>query len=357
MQLKGWQKIVLAAGLVAVPILSCGQRSLVLMEVTVSGNTTFSNATLAITANDDVKTDFPDVTLDQTPYKAGVYLPSDMTGMVTFKAEVDQSGCIVGTGTATADVSSGGTTGPVQVTITPMVPCTPITDGGSSGSAGTGGAAGTGGTGGLTGAAGSGGKSGAAGSGGTSGTSGAAGLDGRRRDRLDGHRWPGWPRRGRGWHDRRRRHGQRQGRLGGHGRDDGRGWLVERRHDRRRRYRQGRHDRRGRHQRQGRHRRLDRRQRRNGRLHVYRQRDLQLVRDLRLHPDPGRSLRGQRRRMRHDHEQLRQDGHLHLPGELRLRRLHGDLHVDRLPDGGRRIDHHARARTDRLSAMTAPSDG
>src|SRR5665213_2154777 len=174
MQLKRWQKIALAAGLVVVPILSCGRRSLVLMAVTVNGNTTFSGATLVITANDDAKTSFEDVTLDQTPYRVGVYLPSDMSGMVMFKAEVDQNGCIVGTGTAVAAVSSGGTIGPIDVAITPMVPCTPITDGGSSGSGGAGGMTGAAGSGGKTGA---GGASGVAGSGGMSG-SGAAGTTG-----------------------------------------------------------------------------------------------------------------------------------------------------------------------------------
>ncbi len=172
MQLKSWQKILLAAAVAVVPILSCGRRSLVLMDVKVSGTTTFSDATLVIDANDDQKTTFDGVVLNQAGFRAGVYLPSDMTGTVTFKAEVDEGNCIVGTGTVTADVSAGGTTGPIDLIIDPMVPCTPLTDGGGAGGGGgmtgSAGAVGSGGRG----AAGSGGTSGAAGSGGGSGSGG-----------------------------------------------------------------------------------------------------------------------------------------------------------------------------------------
>src|SRR5450432_2294288 len=182
MQLKSWQKILLAAAIVVVPIVSCSQRSLVLMDVTVSGTASFSDATLVITANDEQKTTFAGLALNQTAYRAGVYLPSDMTGQVMFKAEVDEGNCIVGTGTAVADVSGGGTTGPIALIITTMVPCVPITDGGQTGVGGTGGTSGTaghGGGGGMTGSAGAGGGgmtgSAGAGGGGMRGSAGAGG--------------------------------------------------------------------------------------------------------------------------------------------------------------------------------------
>src|SRR5450432_4058143 len=185
MQLKSWQKILLAAAIVVVPIVSCSQRSLVLMDVTVSGTASFSDATLVITANDEQKTTFAGLALNQTAYRAGVYLPSDMTGQVMFKAEVDEGNCIVGTGTAVADVSGGGTTGPIALIITPMVPCVPITDGGQTGVGGTGGTSGTaghGGGGGMTGSAGAGGGgmtgSAGAGGGGMTGTAGSGGMTG-----------------------------------------------------------------------------------------------------------------------------------------------------------------------------------
>ena len=186
MQLKSWQKILLVAAIVVVPIVSCSQRSLVLMNVKVSGTATFSDATLVITANDDQKTTFAGIALDQTAYRAGVYLPSDMSGQVMFKAEVDEGNCIVGTGSAMADVSGGGTIGPIDLIITPMVPCVPISDGGQTGAGGAGGASGTaghggggvGGVGGMTGSAGAGGMTGSAGAGGLTGSAGGGGRTG-----------------------------------------------------------------------------------------------------------------------------------------------------------------------------------
>jgi hypothetical protein len=179
MQLKSWKKILLAAAIVVVPIVSCSQRSLVLMDVTVSGTSMFSDATLVVTANDDQKTTFAGVALNQTPYRAGVYLPSDMTGQVMFKAEVDEGNCIVGTGSAMLDVSGGGTMGPIDLIITPMVPCVPITDGGQTGGGGTGGTSGTAGHGGGgSGATGSGGMTGSAGTSGSGGMTGSAGAGG-----------------------------------------------------------------------------------------------------------------------------------------------------------------------------------
>lgn len=182
MQLKSWQKISLAAAIVIVPILSCGRRSLVLMNVTVAGNASFSDATLVITANGDEKTTFDGVALGQTAFRAGVYLPSDMNGAVTFKAEVDQANCLVGTGTVMADVSAGDTTGPIDLSITPMVPCIPITDGGTGGGGGSGtagvGGAGNSGSGGTAGTAGGAGRGGSAGRAGNAGSGGRGGVGG-----------------------------------------------------------------------------------------------------------------------------------------------------------------------------------
>ena len=74
-----------------------------------------------------------------------MYLPSDMTGTVTFVAEVDNGDCVFGTGMATATgVQAGETTKAIDLVVMPTAQCTPIHDGGAgaSGTAGTSGAAG-----------------------------------------------------------------------------------------------------------------------------------------------------------------------------------------------------------------------
>src|SRR5262245_26078575 len=103
--MKRWQKLVLGAAAAAVPVMSCGQRSLVLLDV--RSSSAFTNQSvlldvrLSVTANDDVTTRYPRVHLQPNPpYRIGMYLPSEMSGRVTFVASVDDGDCVVGTGTA-----------------------------------------------------------------------------------------------------------------------------------------------------------------------------------------------------------------------------------------------------------------
>src|SRR5262245_3618817 len=175
--MKRLQKIGLAAAAVIVPALSCGQRSLVLLDVKAS--TLFQDPAallsvqLQVTANHDLTTHFPRVRLQTSaPYRIGMYLPSDMTGTVTFDGQViDADGkCIIGIGSTVADgVQSGETTAPIDLIINPTSGCIPIGDGGPSGSGGIGGA------GGMTGSAGAGGMTGAGGVTGSAGSPGNAG--------------------------------------------------------------------------------------------------------------------------------------------------------------------------------------
>ena len=210
--MKRWQKMVLAAAALAVPVMSCGQRSLVLLDVRAGGAFTdqslLLDVRLTVTANDDVTTRYPRVHLQPTPpYRIGMYLPSEMSGRVTFAASVDNGDCVVGRGTAVVDgVESGETSHPIDLVIEPTGPCsggdggpggsghggttgtggTPGTGGpagpGPVGGAGTTGTGGVAGTGGVTGTAGTGpgvaGRGGAGGLGGTSGSTGVAGTGG-----------------------------------------------------------------------------------------------------------------------------------------------------------------------------------
>ncbi|HXU01191.1 MAG TPA: hypothetical protein VN903_09375, partial [Polyangia bacterium] len=150
--MKRWQKIGLVAAAVIVPALSCGQRSLVLIDVRASSD--FTNPTvllgvgMSLTANDDVTTRFSNVRLrTDGAFQIGMYLPSDMNGTVTFKASVDNGHCTLGMGTTSVTgVQSGETTKPIDLIIIPTPECTPITDGGAgmTGTAGTGGVTGAG---------------------------------------------------------------------------------------------------------------------------------------------------------------------------------------------------------------------
>ena len=67
---------------------------------------------ISVTANRDVTTRFSHAhLLAGGTYQIGMYLPSDMTGTVTFVAEVDNGECVFATGMATATgVQSGETT-------------------------------------------------------------------------------------------------------------------------------------------------------------------------------------------------------------------------------------------------------
>jgi hypothetical protein len=132
---KRWRALALAAAII-VPALSCGQRSLVLLDVKASN--TFTDPTvlldvgLVITANRNVTTRFSPVRLQTArPYQIGMYLPSDMSGTVSFEAQVDNGDCILGTGTAVAtDVQSGETSSVIELVINKTSECIPIGDGG-----------------------------------------------------------------------------------------------------------------------------------------------------------------------------------------------------------------------------------
>jgi hypothetical protein len=187
-KLKGWQKILLVAGAgVVLPILSCSQRSLVLIDVHAPQGVAYSNVSVIITVEKDQPTTFDKVSFDTTGvFHAGVYIPSDMTGAVALHADVDQSNCLLGSGDASTNVTSEGeTTTAVPVPITPATtPCVSGTGGsaatggasGAGGLVGAGGSLGSGGSGGLTGAAGA---AGAVGAGGVNGSGGAAGMGGK----------------------------------------------------------------------------------------------------------------------------------------------------------------------------------
>jgi hypothetical protein len=180
-KLKGWQKILLAgAGVVILPMLSCSQRSLVLVDVHAPASVAYTNVTVVIGANQEPNTTFEKVTFDASGvFHAGVYVPSDMTGTIALHAEVDQSNCVLGSGDASTKVTSEGeTTTAVPLPITSSTtPCVAGT-GGTAGSSGTGGAGGMVGAGGSVGSGGSGGLTGAAGAGGSVGAGGATGAGG-----------------------------------------------------------------------------------------------------------------------------------------------------------------------------------
>ena len=179
MSLTRWQSILLATAIVIVPILSCSQRSLVLVTVNAPQGVAYTDVSLIVTAQGVEQTTFSKATFTDGVYKAGVYLPSDMSGKVGFSAAVVQNNCEVAKGgpVDSPDVSSGAT---VSLTIG-LIPedCLPV-DGGA-GSNGTGGAPGSGGSG-AGGARGTGGVVGtggtATGSGGVVGSGGVIGTGG-----------------------------------------------------------------------------------------------------------------------------------------------------------------------------------
>jgi hypothetical protein len=174
--------VVAAVG--ALPLLSCGQRSLVLLDVRAS--TAFADPTalqdvrLTVVANHEVTTRYPRIRLlTSSSYQIGMYLPSDMTGTVTFEATIDDGRCVIGAGSAVATgVQSGETTAAIPLIIDPTTDCGNV-DGGTAGTGGTGGT-GTAGAGGMTGGAGVTGSAGSspAGTGGTGATAGGSGTIG-----------------------------------------------------------------------------------------------------------------------------------------------------------------------------------
>jgi hypothetical protein len=185
--MKRWQKLGLWAAAVIVPALSCGQRSLVLLDVKAStafqDPNVLADVGISVTANRDVTTRFSHAhLLAGGTYQIGMYLPSDMTGTVTFVAEVDNGECVFATGMATATgVQAGETTKSIDLVVMPTAQCTPIHDGGA-GASGTAGMSGAAGVSGSAGAAGTGtagtGTAGSSGGiiSGTAGSSGAGGM-------------------------------------------------------------------------------------------------------------------------------------------------------------------------------------
>ena len=128
-----------------VPILSCSQRSLVLVTVDAPPGVTYQSAvSLVMTANDTgtgtETTTFDKVAFSGGVYKAGIYLPSDMSGTVTISAEVIQDGCQVATGSVSAPGIAAGNTVSATLMLS-AIACVPV-DGGA-GSGGTGGGKGT----------------------------------------------------------------------------------------------------------------------------------------------------------------------------------------------------------------------
>jgi len=183
----------MAGAVAALAIVSCGQRSLIVMQVeSAAPGVTFSDVNLVIRARQE-QTRFDGVSFGDatSPLRAGLYLSSDISGSVVLSAEVDdpRQNCVVGMGTLTvSNVSPGNTVGGQTLLITAVVPCVPVTDGGSVGEGGsnatggspaTGGTPGTGGHGGspATGGTGGGGPAGSRGSGGSA-TGGSAGSGG-----------------------------------------------------------------------------------------------------------------------------------------------------------------------------------
>jgi len=140
MSVGRWQALLLATAIVIVPILSCSQRSLVLVTVEApNGVTYFTEVSLVLKADDGANgaetTTFEKVTFTSGVYKAGIYLPSSMSGTVMLEAEVVENGCQVAMGSANAlGVSPGGTaSATLQLS---QVPCTVDGGGGSNGAGG-----------------------------------------------------------------------------------------------------------------------------------------------------------------------------------------------------------------------------
>ena len=179
MSLKRWQKIFVAAAAVVLPILSCSQRSLVIVTVmTPNGVTAFQGSVdLVIHAGNEEQARFDAIMFEGGQYKAGVYLPSDMSGDVSLKADVEQSNCIIATGNGTATGVQPGQSVPATVQLD-SVPCQPV-DGGAGGTTGQGRSAGALGSGGMMGTGGTNGLGGATGQGGSTGAGGAIGSGGK----------------------------------------------------------------------------------------------------------------------------------------------------------------------------------
>lgn len=167
---------------------SCKSSPQSLVTIDVKSNQAFTGVTLTLLANDTIAKSFAGVNLDPTTaLRVGVYLPSAVTGDVPIAAAVEQGGCVVAQGTATALVTSGQVSAPVALTVIAIATCVPIPDAGSGmggdnrgiGGAGGGHVVGFGGGPGAGGStAGVGGSTSATGTGGGPGQGGSPGIGG-----------------------------------------------------------------------------------------------------------------------------------------------------------------------------------
>ena len=137
MSMKRFTNLCVLGAVAAFVIVSCGERSLVVMDVkSTNGSIAFTNVNLLVRAGVQQQTRFVKVTFDSAKaFRAGVYLSSDISGTVTFNAEVDDpvQNCKVGTGSLhVSNVSPGNTVQGLTLIIQPLEPCIPIADGGTT---------------------------------------------------------------------------------------------------------------------------------------------------------------------------------------------------------------------------------
>ncbi|HVV17569.1 MAG TPA: hypothetical protein VHH90_10225 [Polyangia bacterium] len=179
--MKRFTSLCLFGVVAAFVIVSCSERSLVVMDVkSANGSIAFADVDLLVRAGVQQQTRFDNVSFDSAKaFRAGVYLSSDVSGTITLNAEVDDpvKNCKVGMGSVTAsNVSPGNIVQGLTLIIQPLQPCVPIADGGTTGDGGSGGARASGGTQGAGGSSFTGGHGGGGGpgQGGMPGSGGAA---------------------------------------------------------------------------------------------------------------------------------------------------------------------------------------
>jgi hypothetical protein len=190
MRLTGGFAMAIVAAAAIVGTASCNQQSLV--NIDVFGDRAFTSVVLELGIAGSVPKSFSPVSFTATtPYKAGIFLPSGVTGSVRIVGQVVIGNCVEAQGAITvSSLKAGDSTAPVAMVIMSQTEVCPSVDGGidqrsddgpvdaGRGAGGTGGGTGTGGSG--TGGAGSGGSgAGGAGSGGMGTGGGTAGIGGR----------------------------------------------------------------------------------------------------------------------------------------------------------------------------------
>src|SRR5215471_4068559 len=101
------RRLAFLALVVIAGMLACGERSLVAIDV--SGDQKFTDVRLTIMADGSVMKEFPHATFDQTNvYRIGVYMPADVSGVVSLEGTADDGTCVKGRGTAQATGVQGG---------------------------------------------------------------------------------------------------------------------------------------------------------------------------------------------------------------------------------------------------------